>query len=613
MSSRDPDNGIQSLKEQFKALKERLNFLPKKDDKERETESKRSKKRKAKSEKRKAEYLTPTEQLIDKYNINFTRKPLKTFTPEEKKDLSDRLRNHAKKYPDASKVESSIGVSAQGFYIKTHVHKSLENPSSQNPSIASNPSNPSRANKYVKLSTESQLNQTLLKQESTVCLLEDLTKSTNTQIYSESANEIEIFIGLDFGTTNTKVVIQESGTRQAWAIPFTDGTENPYLLPSAVYRKNNTYSLSGDPSDRHDNLKLPLIEGQLNEQLRCSIIAFIALVIRQSRAWFLNNKAANFPNNTIEWFYHLGLPAENNRDKNLVSTYKDILVKALQIASNEEPLVTKNAINSVMGTHSDQFNDYIKICPEIQAQLEGYGKSDSYDAKRAKFMMCDVGGGTVDASIVNVVEENGQISFSCLNAKVDASGINILHKKRLNWIKNSAENSKGNFSQLLNDVEKASKNYGNISIYPDSIKDYITHTQWPKDPLVDDDFYEKFNDFIHGIVIWTKTHMDDGRQDLKVAETQWDRLQFIFCGGGSLHPLYAQITQYKKFEVIRMPRPSNFMAESLSKDDDFHRLSVAYGLSLSELGKFINMEDISPISPKKSNSEWRENLDNYAK
>jgi len=614
MSNKKSGNEVKSLKEQLKEqLKKQPYFFPNKENTNQKTESKKSRKREAGNKKRKAEYLTPIEKLIDKYNIDFTQKSLENFTPEERKILNDTLRSHEKKYHDASKLKLFIEITNGNFWIQTREKKYSENPSDPKLPVMSNPSSYDTTEKYATLSAKSQLNQALLKEESTVHILEDLTKSGKTQIYSESTNEIEFFIGLDFGTTNTKVVIQESGTRQAWAIPFTDSIENPYLLPSAVYERDDVYSLSGLFSDKRDNLKLPLIERRLNEQLIYPIIAFIALVVRQSRVWFLNNKATNFPNNAIDWFYHLGLPAENNGDKNLVDTYKKILVAALQVASNEEPLVTKNAIRSAIDAKSNQFDDYIKICPEIQAQLEGYVNSDSYDAKQIKFMMCDVGGGTVDASIVNVVQTNGQTSFSCLNAKVNSSGISILHKKRLNWIKNSAEKSKGDFVQLLNDVVKASENYGNISIYPESIKDYITDAQWPKSPLIDDDFYERFHEFVHGVINWTKIHMDDGRKHLGVGPTQWDNLQFIFCGGGSLHPFYAEITRYEKFNVVRIPKPSNFIAESLLKEDDFHRLSVAYGLSFSELGKFINMNDIPLISRREPDNKWRDNIDNYAK
>ena len=85
---------------------------------------------------------------------------------------------------------------------------------------------------------------------------------------------------------------------------------------------------------------------------------------------------------------------------------------------------------------------------------------------------------------------------------------------------------------------------------------------------------------------------------MDVAVTQWlyGRLQFILCGGGSLHSVYGKIRKNPQFEVIELEKPDKLQAGDLSSED-YHRLSVAYGLSFPDPGDFIRTRDIAPMPP----------------
>ena len=75
---------------------------------------------------------------------------------------------------------------------------------------------------------------------------------------------IQIVIGLDFGTSFTKVIVGESRVR--YAVPFERYAvgENPTLLPSALSVMSDTgeCTLGTDLTGgvQYDNLKMPLIE-----------------------------------------------------------------------------------------------------------------------------------------------------------------------------------------------------------------------------------------------------------------------------------------------------------------------------------------------------------------
>ena len=83
---------------------------------------------------------------------------------------------------------------------------------------------------------------------------------------SESDGEEEWVIGLDFGTSSVKCVIQNSSRQQAWLVPFLEGDdEQAFILPARVYMESESYSLVGEGMEVA-NLKLPFIEKSLTDE-----------------------------------------------------------------------------------------------------------------------------------------------------------------------------------------------------------------------------------------------------------------------------------------------------------------------------------------------------------
>ena len=56
----------------------------------------------------------------------------------------------------------------------------------------------------------------------------------------------DIVIGFDFGTSCTKVVVQDHFHREAWAVPFPEftGADNRYLLPTQVWLEDGALLLA---------------------------------------------------------------------------------------------------------------------------------------------------------------------------------------------------------------------------------------------------------------------------------------------------------------------------------------------------------------------------------
>ena len=565
--------------------------------------------RKQKKKNKKTRYFTQKEQLTVKFGL----KPedLNTLSDRELKKLLVDLAAYSK---EANKKIDKVIIKNGQYTIKRFVKLKKNNPFKTDLDLSSKNLDPppksftEKSSQYLKPSVNSELCESLFKGYMNAKTSQDFTMLRKTQIINNAEKETDIVIGLDFGTACTKVVIQEQGTGNAWAVPFTKSAENPYLISSFVYYNNSHFSLIGSETDKCDNLKLPLILKKYHKKDLIKIIAFVSLIIRQTIGWFLSNIAAtNFPNFSFNWFYNLGLPAANKNDRNLVDIYEKILAASLEVAIKGESLITESSIINTLDNDNHSYDNYTCVCPEIQAQLEGYVRSDKWDTQKIKFMMCDIGGGTVDGSIVNVTDaESGEPKFNCLRADVKNIGIDVLHKIRLAWIKRSIELSekqiKKALDMLLSDIDRIYENQGNIESHLASVRDYISKAEWPKDYSVDDELFSELSDFVSNIIIFVKTQMDPGHD--------WKSLQFILCGGGSLHPLYDRVKEieFPTFDVIAIARPSKFIAEMM-RDSDYHRHSVAYGLSFNDLGKFITSDEIKPLpvtvnQPEKS---WRDN------
>lgn len=457
--------------------------------------------------------------------------------------------------------------------------------------------------KFLELTSKSRINPEFLKDIKFEKTCVTSVSSNKTQRYPNSKDGVDLVMGIDFGTTNTKVVIQETGSGKSWAIPFNDRNTNQYLMPSTVFLKEGIYSLNGDSSHRIGNLKLPLIEGSISNTHLVHVIAFLALVIRHARLWFLEDAATAFYDNNFEWFYKMGLPAENNDNKGLVATYKSTLSNAVKLSLADINQIYLHEVDHMLSLDvAHSISDYCDVHPEIQAQLEGYTKSDRWDSRRVKVMMVDIGGGTVDASIINVTRRDDEEQYSCLNTKVESLGVYILHQKRLEWLEMSINKSSYSTDELKKEIDQAKKVSGNLPFFPETIEDYISNANWPKDFSYDQVFYNAFYDLIYFDIISEVR----SRIDTRNAE-QWNNLCFILCGGGSLHPLFSKIASDQKLDVVRLQKPSSLNAAIT--DNEYHRISVAYGLSFMEQGWFINPSDIAPMDNGANNQpNWQSNF-----
>jgi hypothetical protein len=454
-----------------------------------------------------------------------------------------------------------------------------------------------------------QINPLILVHESERSRKFNLYSGSREQAFKVSGNVTEIVMGIDFGTSNTKVVIQEQGSERAWAIPFDTGSKEQFLLPSKLYFSNNEYSLFGEEADRLGNLKLPIILGNCDLDSRCRIVAFLTLVVKHAREWFLVYAAGEFPNFTFEWFFNIGMPSANAEDKQIVETYEGLLRAAVTLSRvaatvpNHDEII--DTLNSTGKSPPDSDLAYATSgISEIQAQLEGHVRSDRWSSKKIKFLLIDIGGGTVDVAVVNVTSNNnGTETYNNLKSKVAPLGIKILHADRLAWLIKNIERCHDLKPGFKESIVSCYRCADGLSLIPKKVSDYLTNIELP-DGDIDSVFYEEFRQLVFTDIL---SHV---RLYIDVELSQWKHIQVVFCGGGSLHTFYNKMLGFSNtnFSKIELLKPSNLSADGLD-DEEYHRISVAYGLSFGDHGQYVSSKEILPMRPETApdSEAWRAN------
>jgi len=432
----------------------------------------------------------------------------------------------------------------------------------------------------------------------------DYSSSNRDQIVPVGEIDTDVVMGIDWGTTYTKVVIQELGSRKAFAVQFGDTGLESYLLPSQIYRNGNTYGFTGSEVNLKKNLKLPILNRNYDINDLSYIIAFLAVVIRNAREWFLINHGSIFNNARLAWSYHIGVPSVTS-DIELGALFQNILHSAAAISlNNVESIFNSDVLSAAnlvkLGSWFDENRVvdeyYISAFPEISAQLHGYVSSNKWDDSLRKVMIIDIGGGTVDSAIINVTKNSSEVQYNCLKSHVFNCGAEMLHLKRQDWIEDSFARSRVNNPTLFKEIELMRKASGKLFKIPSSVVHYLSQAAFPEnlENNVDTVFDRNYATTLYASVIAPVQIIDP--------RTDWSKLKVFFCGGASNNKVYqyyinrvnSSESKSLRFNLSTLEAPESLDIVGV-ESRDYHRLSVAFGLSFQDLGKFVGPDEIPPI------------------
>lgn len=421
-------------------------------------------------------------------------------------------------------------------------------------------------------------------------------------------DEREIVIGLDFGTAYTKVVIGDRGLGKAFAVCFSDqiGFQS-YILPSKVYIKDNEYTLH-EQQQVVTNLKLNLINHDINTESYYSAVAFLALVIRHARGWLFTEQSVHYQDVYIRWKITLGLPFANYDSKDIVDKYIKSVKFAWLLAGKNIRKISLDLVRNTCCRQElvDQIdhdeNIEFDVIPELSAQIYGFIQSTKFDPNGKNiFLMVDVGAGTVDSSIFKVVKDKIWI-FNLYSNVVQAHGVFNLHMHRIRKFQEFGiidENEKKLLMNILDSVTGIPETWQEYFL--DLSSHFIMGQLGP-----DDEFYEKFLRQI------TNDTLKDALRFFPRSDLPGTPL--FLCGGGNRMKFYNKLNDQLRshrsaswfsFEPQLLEVPEILDAEGVT-NTDVDRLSVAFGLSFLDAGKYIKEQlehtlpfARAPVNPNK--------------
>ncbi len=424
-----------------------------------------------------------------------------------------------------------------------------------------------------------------------------LTDRTQIEPSKSGDSPIQLVVGLDFGTSFTKVVVGES--RIHYAVPFGKISlgKNPYLLPSAVSIVGRgdecMLGVCGDATQVFDNLKMPLIDRNFGEQAQGRAVVFLALVLRYVRGWFFNTHGQTYKNREIHWFMNIGLPTDSYDDKDLTNVYRNIVHAAWRSSVVRGPISLKRSIDYLSvgdsrvkrlpAEFSDRFlqDDRINVFPEFAAQLTGYTRSPRH--QKDLHAMIDVGGGTFDVTVFNVIQRQGEDLFPIFARTVRPLGPRYLVRHRFGALGLPDTDEISPFDDLPDDKEFADLCRVSVGLLAE----------------VDKPFQRKIRECIGNAVLYTKQNRHPDSRHWKSG------LPTFFCGGATSSEFYLRLLAIFKeercpFRLLStdLPQPED-LETPLLDGASYNRLVVAYGLSFDpfDIGGIIQRNDIDDMKP----------------
>jgi hypothetical protein len=220
----------------------------------------------------------------------------------------------------------------------------------------------------------------------------------------------------------------------------------------------------------------------------------------------------------------------------------------------------------------------------VSAQLQGFMSSARWDwQSRPVMMLVDIGAGTVDAALFHVrVPDSGPGVLTFYASRVEQNGVMNLHRSRVDWLRGSLPDGSEHADAKVC-LEAIAIPTDRRRPIPESVNDYLPgYTVELHGLSIDQEFWRtRYRMQIAGTI-------SDARLRKGIPLSQLTGVPLLLCGGGSRMSYYRQIGEainqtpgwLVSVETMRLPVPAEF-AETGWHADDFDRLSVAYGLSLS--------------------------------
>jgi len=431
------------------------------------------------------------------------------------------------------------------------------------------------------------------------------------------STKLDIVAGVDFGTSSTKVVVYAPHYtgNPAFAVPFGNLAHKSleYLLPTRLFvGKDGLCSLTPvSEASVLTDIKLGLIRAPLSRIEPASgpscgasattvATAYLALVVRYVRCWFIANKREVFGGFSLIWSCNLGLPAAIDDDVTLRETF-NMVGKAAWLVSRRPGQITISAVQKAIDDIRNsrfQVEDMpweFELIPEVIAEVTGYARSQFRN--EGLHLLVDIGASTLDICSFILHEKEGDDDFPILTADVEFLGAKRLHLARIDGAKKAVV---VHAASLVDEGDP-------VSMIPDDVVDYV-----PTDQEICDEAANAEDVFKSDCKKLLYRTLVDLRKRRDPHSSRWSETFPVFvCGGATAMQIYQEVVsgvgewlqQHVRSShgarLIRLPKPESL--EAKIGDDSYHRLAVAWGLSHESfnIGTYSRPSEIDDIPPPK--------------
>ena len=271
-----------------------------------------------------------------------------------------------------------------------------------------------------------------------------------------SGGTCDLVIGLDFGTSASKVVVRAPDLpgEPAFVVDFGEFAHSSMacLLPTELrVTSHGRCELPTRGKRRRDvvnDIKLELFaddhhldgrRGPTQQGLRPESVAtaYIALLLRHVRRTVLATQYGVIGNfRSFNWSMNLGVPSPCIEDNEENSRFRQVGKAAWMLSVMPKPITVGGAEDELRGLREapnrwdqDDLACDFELIPEVAAAAAGYALSDH--RREGLHLLIDVGAATVDICGFMLHEHDAEQRYGLLTADVKQIGTICLHYERI--------------------------------------------------------------------------------------------------------------------------------------------------------------------------------------
>lgn len=400
---------------------------------------------------------------------------------------------------------------------------------------------------------------------------------------------VAINLGIDFGTSFTKVCYRDVGTEESGVV---SAGAAEALVPSVVVISQTGRLYLGDAARSvRSPVHIPYLKMRLAgvpigdllpevkgvdpnapESVKALSSWFLASVIARSQSWIAGNQADRLKGRSAVWSANVGVPVEHY-DSVVLKTFQEVLgVAWLWVRGGAIPATLREALaayDSTLPRLDAEVSDFHAV-PEIAAAVQSFVMSR--EALEGIYVYFDIGGGTVDGVAFNYINRKGERRINFYSGKVASLGLAAIaaaiggadgpiDATSFERLMTSCSPEKGSDATL-----KVRRLVAEV-IMTAKFKD---GRDWQVDAIQNRDYERKFIG--------------------QLAPSRMKPLIVFLGGGGSRSSWYTESisSTYKAFQhdragippykLLQVPIPKDFSMEG-AVSSDFNRFAIGYGLS----------------------------------